>query len=263
MQARPTEHQRAVIASRAKQSASGCALRWRLRARPRALGRGVAPLSTRNRGFAPAIHVVLCSAFFARASQDVDGRPSPAMTTGAKPRRKGRCGIRNDRVALPTRCGILLASVVLAGCTPACSIRKARSARPRGPILINSLAIMLAIVVPTIVATLGFAWWFRASQHQGALSAGLGLFRPHRAGRLGDPGAGRSCFWAASPGSARMISIPASRCHRTDAPLEVQVVSLDWKWLFIYPEPGRRDRQPARRPGRRAGALLADLGERA
>src|ERR1700752_2354004 len=41
---------------------------------------------------------------------------------------------------------------------------------PQGPIgaadrtlLIDSLAIMLAIAVPTIVATLAFAWWFRAS----------------------------------------------------------------------------------------------------
>src|ERR1043165_1052000 len=41
---------------------------------------------------------------------------------------------------------------------------------PRGPvghanrtILIDSLAIMLAIGVPTIIATFAFAWWFRAS----------------------------------------------------------------------------------------------------
>src|SRR5580658_6658006 len=41
---------------------------------------------------------------------------------------------------------------------------------PQGPIglaektiLIDSLAIMLAIVLPTIAATLAFAWWFRAS----------------------------------------------------------------------------------------------------
>src|SRR3954452_16447355 len=41
---------------------------------------------------------------------------------------------------------------------------------PRGPIghadrtiLIDSLAIMLAIVVPTVVATFVFAWWYRAS----------------------------------------------------------------------------------------------------
>src|ERR1700685_1841613 len=41
---------------------------------------------------------------------------------------------------------------------------------PAGPIgaadrtiLLDALAIMLAIVVPTILATLAFAWWFRAS----------------------------------------------------------------------------------------------------
>src|ERR1700712_2651490 len=41
---------------------------------------------------------------------------------------------------------------------------------PHGPvgaseklILLDSLAIMLAIVVPVILATIGFAWWFRAS----------------------------------------------------------------------------------------------------
>ena len=52
---------------------------------------------------------------------------------------------------------------------------------PQGPIaaaektiLLNSLAIMLAIVVPTIVAILAFAWWFRAIQHRAPLSARLG-----------------------------------------------------------------------------------------
>jgi hypothetical protein len=45
---------------------------------------------------------------------------------------------------------------------------------PRGPvgvserlILFDCLAIMLAIVVPVIVATFGFAWWFRASNSRG------------------------------------------------------------------------------------------------
>src|SRR5271155_2315628 len=44
---------------------------------------------------------------------------------------------------------------------------------PKGPvgdgnatILIDSVAIMLAIVVPTIVATLGIAWWFRSSNQR-------------------------------------------------------------------------------------------------
>ena len=44
---------------------------------------------------------------------------------------------------------------------------------PQGPvgiadktIMIDSLAIMLAIVVPTIVATLGIAWWYRGSNQR-------------------------------------------------------------------------------------------------
>ena len=57
----------------------------------------------------------------------------------------------------------------------ACRIRKLRrrGMQPRHPrsgrsrwigqktILINSTAIMLAIIIPTMIATLAFAWWFR------------------------------------------------------------------------------------------------------
>jgi len=115
---------------------------------------------------------------------------------------------------------------------------------PRGPvglserlILLDSLAIMLAIIVPVILATLGFAWWFRAGNAKAA-------YRPD---------------WAFS-GTLELIvwSIPALvitflggiawfgshaldpyRPLRSSAkPVEVEVVSLDWKWLFLYPEEG-------------------------
>jgi len=115
---------------------------------------------------------------------------------------------------------------------------------PAGPIgegdrtiLLNALAIMLAIVIPTLLATLTFAWWFRASNA--------------RARHLPT--------WAYS-GRLELIvwSIPALvvfflggiawiGAHELDPgrpldskiqPLEIQVVSLDWKWLFIYPEQG-------------------------
>ena len=58
---------------------------------------------------------------------------------------------------------LLIAPIFLTACQPAIL-------DPQGPIgladrtiLIDSLAIMLAIVIPTIAATFGFAWWFRAS----------------------------------------------------------------------------------------------------
>ena len=112
---------------------------------------------------------------------------------------------------------------------------------PQGPIggaertiLLDALAIMLAIVVPTILASLAFAWWFRAGNA--------------RATRLPD--------WEYS-GRIELIvwSIPILvilflggviwiGSHRLDpfqpiagrkTPIEVQVVALDWKWLFVYP----------------------------
>ena len=43
----------------------------------------------------------------------------------------------------------------------ASSIRSGPSASAEKTILINSTAIMLAIIIPTMVATIAFAWWFR------------------------------------------------------------------------------------------------------
>jgi cytochrome o ubiquinol oxidase subunit 2 len=115
---------------------------------------------------------------------------------------------------------------------------------PHGPvgdaertILYNSLGIMLAIVIPTILATLCVAWWYRSSNK--------------RAHYLPD--------WEYS-GRIEMVvwSIPAMvilllggiawvGSHDLDPPkalvaeaeaVDVEVVSLDWKWLFIYPKLG-------------------------
>src|SRR5258706_1710129 len=71
-------------------------------------------------------------------------------------------GRDRDRRSAIARCAAGLVPLGLAACGGVLD--------PRGPvgeaektILIDSLAIMLAIVVPTIVAILGFAWWYRAS----------------------------------------------------------------------------------------------------
>jgi len=106
-------------------------------------------------------------------------------------------------------------------------------------ILLNSLVIMLAIVIPTIVATLGFAFWYRADRPRGR-------YLPEWAY------SGRvemvvwsipilvilflaGVIWVGSHDLDPAKPLPAAKNVR---PLEVQVVSLDWKWLFIYPEQG-------------------------
>jgi cytochrome o ubiquinol oxidase subunit 2 len=113
---------------------------------------------------------------------------------------------------------------------------------PQGPIaaanktiLIDSIAIMLAIVVPTIVATLACAYWFRQSNPRAQYLPDFAY-----SGRI------ELVVWSiptltiillggvAWIGSHRLD--PAAPVAGTGSPVRIQVVSLDWKWLFIYPD---------------------------
>jgi cytochrome o ubiquinol oxidase subunit II len=157
-----------------------------------------------------------------------------------------RVGGRHEAFAphrQPWRLGLLrfpLAGVamLLASC------QRAGILDPRGPVasaerllLFNSTAIMLVVVVPVIVMALGFAWWYRSSN-------------PHatRSEELAYEGRVDFVVWSipalvvmllggiAWVGSQRLD--PRTPLVATMKPLQVDVVSLDWKWLFIYPNQG-------------------------
>jgi cytochrome o ubiquinol oxidase subunit 2 len=133
------------------------------------------------------------------------------------------------------RNAVVIGPILLTSCQPAVL-------DPQGPIgiaektiLIDSLAIMLAIVIPTMAATLAFAWWFRASNTRA-------IYLPdfEYSGRL------ELIVWSIPLltiillGGVAWIGShdldPAKPLASTTPPLEIQVVSLDWKWLFIYPD---------------------------
>jgi cytochrome o ubiquinol oxidase subunit II len=113
---------------------------------------------------------------------------------------------------------------------------------PQGPIgaaektiLIDSVAIMLAIVVPTIIAIFAFAFWFRASNTRA-------FYWPNweYSGRI------ELVVWSIPAltvfllGGVAWIGAhqldPAQAIEGPQQPLKIQAVSLDWKWLFIYPD---------------------------
>ena len=137
------------------------------------------------------------------------------------------------RVAL--RLAPLAAALLLSGCDWAVLDPKGPIADANKTILIDSVAIMLAIVIPTILATLAAAWWYRSSNT--------------RARYLPDfeySGALELIVWAIPLltimllGGVAWIGAhdldPAKPLVSKEEPLNVQVVSLDWKWLFIYPD---------------------------
>ena len=81
---------------------------------------------------------------------------------------------------------LLIGAATLGGCTEGVLDPKGPIAAAERQILFNSLGIMLAIVIPTILATLGVAWWFRASNTARPLPARFRVFRPPRDAGLVD-----------------------------------------------------------------------------
>jgi cytochrome o ubiquinol oxidase subunit 2 len=104
-------------------------------------------------------------------------------------------------------------------------------------ILLDSVAIMLVIVIPTILCGWAFAWWFRASNT-----------RAKRLPNFAYSGSVELVVWSIPLLTILLLSgviwigshqlDPSDPLPSKTKPLEVQVVSLDWKWLFIYPDEG-------------------------
>jgi len=132
---------------------------------------------------------------------------------------------------------LLISVAALSGCTEGVLDPKGPIAIAERQILFNALGIMLAIVIPTILATLAVAAWFRASN---ARARYLPDFE--YSGRL------EVLVWAIPAMTVILVGgVAWVGAHELDprkpiasaaTPIKVQVVSLDWKWLFIYPEQG-------------------------
>ena len=134
-------------------------------------------------------------------------------------------------------------AALLLGCMMLVSCREG-VLDPRGPvgeaqrvILGDATTIMLAVIVPVIVLTLLFAWWFRAGNRRATYRAEW-----EYSGRI------ELIIWAIPAlvivflGGIAWIGShdldPRRPLDSSASPLEVEVVSLDWRWLFIYPHEG-------------------------
>jgi cytochrome o ubiquinol oxidase subunit 2 len=150
---------------------------------------------------------------------------------------------RRLRLAAPLA---LAAALALSGCDLVVMNPAGDVARQQADLILWSTALMLLIIIPVMALTVLFAWKYRATNKDAEYapdwdhSTGLELV-----------------IWAAplmiiiALGALTWVSThlldpyrplgrvaPAKPLAANDRPLEIQVVSLDWKWLFIYPEQG-------------------------
>jgi cytochrome o ubiquinol oxidase subunit 2 len=139
-------------------------------------------------------------------------------------------------------CLTTLAGLGLAGCG-------APVLDPEGPvgagdvkILFDAVMLMLTIVVPTILAILGFAFWYRASNtrarrrptfaYSGAIELVVWAIPLLTVMFLG------GMIWIGSHDLDPARPLAARGGKPQESPVDIQVVALDWKWLFIYPAEG-------------------------
>jgi cytochrome o ubiquinol oxidase subunit 2 len=132
---------------------------------------------------------------------------------------------------------VLIGAATLGGCSEGVLDPKGPIAAAERQILFNSLGIMLAIVIPTILATLGVAFWFRSSNTRARYLPDF-----HESGRL------ELLVWSIPLMTVLLVGgvawvgsydlDPPKPIASTVKPVRIQVVALDWKWLFIYPEEG-------------------------
>ena len=102
-------------------------------------------------------------------------------------------------------------------------------------LIITTTLLMLIVVIPVLVLTFFFAWKYRATNKHAKYTPDWASNETLEA------------IWWAIPGVIILILavITWKSTHELDPykplnssvkPLTIQVVALDWKWLFIYPE---------------------------
>ena len=141
---------------------------------------------------------------------------------------------------------LVLAVLPLAACNTIVMNPFGDIARQQSRLIVTAMALMLLIVLPVIALTLLFAWRYRSANRDA-------VYTPEwdHSTRL------ELLIWGAplliiiALGAVTWISThkldPYRPLERIDAtrpltagtrPLVVEVVALDWKWLFLYPELG-------------------------
>ena len=131
----------------------------------------------------------------------------------------------------------LVGATALGGCSGGILDPKGPIAAAERLLLINSTAIMLVVVIPVIVATLAFAWWYRSSNTRASRGTDESYEQRIEFVTWSIPALTvillGGVIWISSHQLDPRAPIPGE-----SAPLRVDVVALDWKWLFIYPDQG-------------------------
>jgi len=144
------------------------------------------------------------------------------------------------------RLGLLSLALPLTACNMVVMKPSGDIANQQAQLIVASTLLMMLIIVPVIILTLTFAWRYRSTNKEATYSPEW-----DHSTRLELVIWGAPLLIIIALGALTWISThkldPFRPLERLDAqrpipanvqPLVVEVVALDWKWLFLYPEQG-------------------------
>ena len=127
--------------------------------------------------------------------------------------------------------------LLVSGCSPA----HWPVLHPAGPVGLDErqlilvvIGLMLLVVIPVFVMTFWFAWRYRASNRETVYAPDWSESRGLSLLFWLVPGIIVAILGAIAWFSSHKLS-PYEPIETAATPLTIQVVALDWKWLFIYP----------------------------
>jgi len=134
--------------------------------------------------------------------------------------------------------GVLpLIAVLLSGCDAALVDPKGQIGVELKSLIITAFWLMMIVVIPVIIMTVVFAWKYRHSNHAAKYMPDWAHSNKIEAVVWLVP-----CVIILFLGIITWKTSHSLDPHKPLAPkgetMEVQVVALDWKWLFIYPKQG-------------------------
>ncbi|MDC0611988.1 ubiquinol oxidase subunit II [Vibrio sp.] len=134
-----------------------------------------------------------------------------------------------------SRAGMLLAVLMLSGCKFALLDPKGEVGVEVKELIITALLLMLIVVIPVILMTIYFAYKYRASNTQEEYAPEWSHSTKIEFVVWTIPIIIIAILATITWRSTHHLE-PSKPLDNQKAPMTIEVVSLDWKWLFIYPE---------------------------
>ncbi|MBV8041437.1 cytochrome o ubiquinol oxidase subunit II [Pluralibacter sp.] len=132
---------------------------------------------------------------------------------------------------------LIAGAVLLSGCDSALLDPKGQIGLEQRSLILTAFGLMLIVVIPAVLMAVGFAWKYRASNNDAKYTPNWSHSNKVEAVVWTIPIL-IILFLAVLTWKTTHALEPSKPLVHDEKPVIIEVVSMDWKWFFIYPEQG-------------------------